>query len=173
MVRSVPNNPSVRFIYVKPDRSVFFPSVEYMKIKINKAIPSKKSAATIDGVLFQESRDLGDIATTNANNANGAINTNGAANGVANRSVAVSYSTTTIPQSLSDSKLTANASGIDSSKTNIIDVESSKLANGMNGSSNANKKMMLNGKQRSNTIANGLQPNDNASNELIAGEFLI
>ena len=131
-----------------------------MKIKINKAIPSKKSAATIDGVMFQESRDLGDIATS-PNGANGAT-----------RSVAISYSANTIPQSLSDSKLTANASGIDSSKTNIIDVEA-KVANGAsngmaNGSSNG-KKMMLNGKQRANTIANGLQPNGNASSELIAG----
>lgn len=36
VVRTVPNS-TARFIYVKPDRSVFFPSVEYMKIKINKA----------------------------------------------------------------------------------------------------------------------------------------
>lgn len=157
-MRSVPNNPSIRFIYVKPDRSVFFPSVEYMKIKINKAIPSKKSATTIDGVLFQESRDLGDIATS------------AGANGT-NRSVAVSYSTSTITQSMSDSKLTMNATGIDSSKTNIIDVE--KTPNGVNGSSNGTKKMMLNGKQRSNTIANGLPPNGNAGSELVAGKFWI
>ncbi|RWS08593.1 sodium-independent sulfate anion transporter-like protein [Dinothrombium tinctorium] len=29
------------FLYVKPDRNVFFPSVEYMKVKINKALPTR------------------------------------------------------------------------------------------------------------------------------------
>ena len=130
---------------------MFFPSVEYLKLKILKSIPSK-SAATIDGVRFQESRDLGDLATSAVAGPN--------ANG-----------TNIISQSMSDSKLTVNASGIDNSKTNIIDVDSGKTSNGINGSSNGNKKMMLNGKQRSNTIANGLQPNGNASSELVAGKF--
>jgi len=42
------------FLYVKPDRSVFFPSIEYMKVKINKELPdsqemSAKIAVVLDG----------------------------------------------------------------------------------------------------------------------------
>ncbi|XP_054155831.1 sodium-independent sulfate anion transporter-like [Oppia nitens] len=42
------------FLYVKPDRSVFFPSIEYMKLKINKQLPdsnelSSKIAVVLDG----------------------------------------------------------------------------------------------------------------------------
>ena len=42
------------FLYVKPDRSVFFPSIEYMKVKINKELPdsqelSSRFAIVIDG----------------------------------------------------------------------------------------------------------------------------
>ena len=37
VIRTVPNS-TAKFIYVKPDRSVFFPSVEYMKIKVNKGL---------------------------------------------------------------------------------------------------------------------------------------
>lgn len=42
------------FLYVKPDRSVFFPSIEYMKVKINKELPdsqemSSRIAVVLDG----------------------------------------------------------------------------------------------------------------------------
>jgi len=43
-----------RFLYVKPDRSIFFPSIEYMKVKINKYLEeldpnSRCLAIVIDG----------------------------------------------------------------------------------------------------------------------------
>lgn len=147
VIRTVPNS-SARFIYVKPDRSVFFPSVEYMKIKINKAIPNKKNTSTIEGVQFQDSRDLGDISERSNEE----------------KSVVVSYSTNTIPQSFSDSKLTTN--GIENSKTNIIDMDSNKVRT-TNDTSNAKG---LNGKQRANTVIGGLQPSIN--NELVVSDHL-
>lgn len=146
MVRTVPNS-SARFIYVKPDRSVFFPSVEYMKIKINKSIPNKKNSS-IEGVFFQDSRDLGDIADRSMES---------------RKTVSVSYSASTIPQSLSDSKLT-NGNGIDHSKTNIIE------AQGTNGKPNGTSKSIAK-QQRSNTIIGpGILTSQNVANqsELVA-----
>jgi len=145
VIRTVPNS-STKFIYVKPDRSVFFPSVEYMKVKINKAIPSKKSQQTIEGVLFQDSRDLGDI-TDRSNE---------------KKAVAYSINSTTIPQSFSDSKLSEQVNGKENSKTNIIDIDVQKLSNGLNN----NNEKQINGKQqRSNTIAN---PKITPNNEIVA-----
>ncbi|RWS28077.1 sodium-independent sulfate anion transporter-like protein [Leptotrombidium deliense] len=40
------------FLYVKPDRSVFFPSVEYLKVKINKALPSDRESICIISVVI-------------------------------------------------------------------------------------------------------------------------
>ncbi|KAI1284990.1 Sodium-independent sulfate anion transporter [Halotydeus destructor] len=41
------------FLYVKPDRSIFFPSIEYMKVKLRQAIPvmdgRERSCIVIDG----------------------------------------------------------------------------------------------------------------------------
>lgn len=49
--RSTPED--LPYLYVKPDRSVFFPSVEYMKVKINKELPDleplDKLVIVIDG----------------------------------------------------------------------------------------------------------------------------
>ena len=76
---------------------------------------------------------------------------------------AVSYSTNTIPQSLSDSKL--NSNGNDNSKTNIIDMDIKSNGKQMNGVTSSNGKP-----QRSNTIAvpNHNNNNNSTSSELVA-----
>jgi len=143
VIRTVPNS-AARFVYVKPDRSVFFPSVEYMKVKINKACPTKKKN-TIDGVMFQDSRDLGDISDRSMDG---------------RKTVSVSYSSSTIPQSLSDSKLN---NAMENSKTNIIDAQ---MTNGkMNGSANDKG---YNKQQRSNTIIGPTIITPNNQGELVA-----
>jgi sodium-independent sulfate anion transporter 11 len=41
-----------QFLYVKPDRSVFFPSIEYMKVKINKELPDSKELSSRIAVVL-------------------------------------------------------------------------------------------------------------------------
>jgi sodium-independent sulfate anion transporter 11 len=51
VVRMTPDGDN--FLYVKPDRSIFFPSIEYMKVKLRQALPaldeSPKNCIVIDG----------------------------------------------------------------------------------------------------------------------------
>lgn len=59
------------FLYVKPDRSIFFPSIEYMKVKIRQALPVmeiekvKKNCIVIDGEhMFRSDSTFGIVSDT-------------------------------------------------------------------------------------------------------------
>lgn len=100
----------------------------------------------MEGVL-QDSRDLGDL------NEQRKID--------ARKMVSVSYSTNTIHQSLSDSKLT-NTHSNDNSKTNIIEAQTMTSKSLTNGKS-------ISKQQRSNTIVGSMSPtNSNNQSDLVA-----
>lgn len=55
------------FLYVKPDRSIFFPSIEYMKVKLRQAIPAldenPKNCIVIDGEhMFRSDSTFGVVS---------------------------------------------------------------------------------------------------------------
>lgn len=67
VLRKTPTGES--FLYVKPDRSVLFPSIEYMKVKIAKAVPSQgvqlnNFVIVIDGEhMFRTDSTFGMVGT--------------------------------------------------------------------------------------------------------------